>query len=72
MKSVVDYLIEELLKNRLLALRYDADGKIDEIIQKAKELEKEQAIKTLEFGHTIFTKSAPMEYVIREFEKLKQ
>lgn len=69
MKSIVTVLMQELLENRLLALRYDQDSKIDEVIKRAKDIEREQAIEILKFAHTMFTKDAPMEYVIREFEK---
>lgn len=40
-QTAIDFLMGELLKNRLLALRYDSDNVIDEIILKAKEIENE-------------------------------
>ena len=44
-QTVVTFLINELLQNRLLALRYDADNTFNEIIQKADKLFQEQIIK---------------------------
>jgi galactose-1-phosphate uridylyltransferase len=72
MKSIVDQLVGELLKNRLLALRYDKDNLMNEVVHRMKQTEKEQIIELLKFCHTMFTKDAPMEYVISEFEKLSQ
>ena len=41
-QTAVTWLINELIQNRLMALRYDADNMFGEIIEKAKQMEKEQ------------------------------
>lgn len=41
-QTAVTWLINELIQNRLMALRYDADNTFGEIIEKAKQMEKEQ------------------------------
>jgi hypothetical protein len=40
-------------------------------IEQAKEIEKEQKIELLKWRETRFTKDAPLEYVLSEFEKLQ-
>ena len=52
MKSAVDFLIGELLKNKLLALRYDKDQTIDIIINNAKEIEKNHIVEAWTEGNT--------------------
>jgi hypothetical protein len=44
-QTAVVFLISELIEKKLLALRYDKDNVMDEIVAKAKEMEKEQIIK---------------------------
>ena len=41
-----------------------------ELIEQAKEKEKQQKIELLKWRETRFTKDAPLEYVLNEFEKL--
>jgi len=50
MKSVVEFLINELLQNKLLALRYDKDNVINEIIAKANEMHKQEIIEAYDAG----------------------
>lgn len=40
-QSPITWLIAELLSNKLMALRYDKDNKLNELIQQAKQIEKE-------------------------------
>jgi hypothetical protein len=42
-----------------------------EEFEQAKEMEKEQKIELLKWRETRFTKDAPLEYVLSEFEKLQ-
>ena len=42
-----------------------------ELIEQAKEMEKQQKIELLKWRETRFTKDAPLEYVLSEFEKLQ-
>ena len=42
-----------------------------ELIEQAKEMEKKQKIELLKWRETRFTKDAPLEYVLSEFEKLQ-
>ena len=48
-QTVVTWLINELIQNRLMALRYDADNTFGEIIEKAKQMEKEQSKQEYEY-----------------------
>lgn len=41
-QTAVTWLIAELISNKLMALRYDSDNTFGEIIEKAKQMEKEQ------------------------------
>jgi len=41
-QTAVTWLIAELISNKLMALRYDSDNTFGEIIEQAKQLEKEQ------------------------------
>ena len=41
-QTATTWLINELIQNRLVALRYDSDDTFGEIIEKAKQMEKEQ------------------------------
>ena len=41
-QTAITWLINELIQNRLMALRYDADNTFNEIYKKAKQMEKEQ------------------------------
>jgi predicted flavoprotein YhiN len=50
MKTSIDFLLNELLQNKLLALRYDQDGIMDEIVAKAKEIHKEEVIEAFKRG----------------------
>jgi hypothetical protein len=43
---------------------------LKEKIDQAKQMEKEQIIELLKWRETRFTKDAPLEYVLSEFEKL--
>jgi hypothetical protein len=43
-QTAITWLINELIQNRLMTLRYDADNTFGEIIEKAKQMEKEQII----------------------------
>ena len=43
-QTVVTFLINELLQNRLFALRYDADNIFNEIVEKANEMHKQEII----------------------------
>ena len=45
-QTVVTWLINELIQNKLMALRYDADNVFNEIIAKAEQIEKEQRLNT--------------------------
>jgi hypothetical protein len=42
-----------------------------EEFEQAKQMEKEQKIELLKWRETRFTKDAPLEYVLSEFEKLQ-
>jgi hypothetical protein len=42
MKTSIDFLLGELLQNKLLALRYDKDDTMNEIVAKAKEIHKQE------------------------------
>jgi hypothetical protein len=44
MKTSIDFLLGELLENKLLALRYDKDDTMNEIVAKAKEMHKREII----------------------------
>jgi hypothetical protein len=44
MKTSIDFLLGELLQNKLLALRYDKDDTMNEIVAKAKEMHKREII----------------------------
>jgi hypothetical protein len=41
-QTIVTFLINELIQNRLLALKYDADNMFNEIIARANEMEMKQ------------------------------
>jgi hypothetical protein len=45
-QTAVTWLIAELISNKLMALRYDSDNTFGEIIEKAKQMEKQQIINT--------------------------
>lgn len=64
-QTAVDWLIEELTPSISLQQKH-----IDDLKEKAKEMEKEQQIELLKWRETRFTKEAPLEYVLSEFEKL--
>ena len=62
----------EWLENKIdiiLPLEIEWD-KLNNIFQQAKQMEKEQKIELLKWRETRFTKDAPLEYVLSEFEKL--
>ena len=46
-QTAVTWLINELIQNRLMALRYDSDNTFDEIYKKAKQMEKESMVEEL-------------------------
>jgi hypothetical protein len=52
MKTSIDFLLGELLQNKLLALRYDKDDTMNEIVAKAKEIHKQEIITSWEEGNT--------------------
>ncbi len=68
-ESVVTYLIRELIENRLMALRYDKDNTLDEIINRAKAMEEQRMLRLIEYSRTMTTPAAPADYVVREFNK---
>lgn len=55
-RTAVTWLITELIQNRLMALRYDKDSVFNEIIQKAKQMEKEQIEDAHIEGQRVFDK----------------
>lgn len=62
-QTAVDWLIE----------RYFATNELFDYkhLEQAKAMEKEQKIELLKWRETRFTKDAPLEYVLSEFEKLQ-
>ncbi len=50
MQTSIDFLLNELLQNKLLALRYDQDGVMDEIVAKAKEMHEKEVKGAYRFG----------------------
>jgi predicted AAA+ superfamily ATPase len=68
--SVVTYLIRELMENRLLALRYDKDSTLDEIVDRAKAMEEQKMHRLVEYSREMTTPTAPVDYVVREFKKI--
>lgn len=49
-QTVVEFLIDALIKNKLMALRYDSDNTLNEIIQEAAKLEKANLMDSFFFG----------------------
>jgi hypothetical protein len=68
-ESVVTYLIRELVENRLLALRYDKDNTLNEIVNRAKAMEEQKMLQLVNYSQVMTTAAAPVEYVVREFKK---
>lgn len=44
-QTAVTWLIGELISNKLMALRYDSDNTFNELVAKAREMEKDQSVK---------------------------
>jgi hypothetical protein len=59
--SAVEWLVEQLHRGKELST----------IIRQAKEIEKEQQQELLIWRESMFTKDAPIEYILSEFNKLK-
>ena len=51
MKTSIDFLLGELLQNKLLALRYDKDDTMNEIVAKAKEMHKQEIFDAFSEGN---------------------
>ena len=62
--SGVDWLYERWLRNPIAPFKKD-------LYTKAKELEHKQQEELLRWRDTMFTQDAPLEYVLSEFNKLK-
>ena len=68
-QTAVEWLVEEL-NQKIHIIPMDKWNMIRDIVQQAKEMEKEQQIELLKWRENRFTKEAPLEYVLSEFEKL--
>ena len=75
MKTSIDFLLNELLQNKLLALRYDKDNLMNEIVAKAEEIHMQEIMdawneKAYDDGNAfvIDNKSAE-QYYKEKFEK---
>ena len=66
--TAVEWLEMQIVK---LEKDYAIPHKIYELCEQAKAMEKEQKIELLKWRETRFTKDAPLEYVLSEFEKLQ-
>jgi hypothetical protein len=65
-QTAVEWLIEQLKERG-----YAGEFPPHLLFEHAKAMEKEQKIELLKWRETRFTKDAPLEYVLSEFEKLQ-
>jgi len=76
-QTAVEWLVEQISSSKYfynLMEEIESRGTIAQpngILHQAKEMEKEQKIELLKWRETRFTKDAPLEYVLIEFEKLQ-
>ncbi len=71
MKTSIDFLLGELLQNKLLALRYDKDDTMNEIVAKAKEMHKQEIMEAFKHGELppIFVNLNAEQYYQETFKK---
>jgi hypothetical protein len=71
MKTSIDFLLGELLENKLLALRYDKDDTMNEIVAKAKEIHKQEVMEAFKHGELppIFVNLNAEQYYQETFKK---
>jgi hypothetical protein len=71
MKTSIDFLFGELLQNKLLALRYDKDDTMNEIVAKAKEMHKQEIMEAFKHGELppIFVNLNAEQYYQETFKK---
>jgi hypothetical protein len=69
MKTSIDFLLGELLQNKLLALRYDKDDTMNEIVAKAKEMHKQEIINTVLDVGSFMSREEAEQYYQETFKK---
>lgn len=69
-QTAVEWLVKEINKLDMHINDLQHDIALD-IIDQAKEMEHAQQEDVLKWRESMFTKDAPIEYILREFSKLK-